>query len=60
MYLKNKLNRITLRLTDEQFDFVKIKSEVLGVSPSEFIRMVINAAIVSYASSMNVASKEKK
>lgn len=47
MYANNKTNRVTLRLTDEQFLFVKENADVLGVSPSEFLRMVINAAIAS-------------
>lgn len=42
MYLKNKNQRITLRLSGEQFEFVKDSSESLGVSPSDFLRMVIN------------------
>lgn len=41
---KDKTNRITLRLNDVQFDFVKAQADVLGVSPSEFLRMVINAS----------------
>lgn len=47
MYIKDKANRITLRLNDEQFDFVKDNADILGVSPSEFLRMVINASIVT-------------
>lgn len=42
MYAKDKNHRITLRLTDEQFEFVKRSADVLGVSPSDFLRMVIN------------------
>lgn len=47
MYIKDKVNRITLRLNEEQFDFVKDNADILGVSPSEFLRMVINASIVT-------------
>lgn len=46
MYNKDKLNRITLRLNDDQFEFVKRNSDLLDVSPSEFLRMVINATMV--------------
>ena len=46
MNLKNKTNRITLRLNDAQFNFVKASADVLGVSPSEFLRMVINSTMV--------------
>lgn len=45
MYQKDKNNRITLRLNDEQFEFVKQSAELLDVSPSDFLRMVINASM---------------
>lgn len=45
MYQKDKCNRITLRLNDEQFDFVRQSAELLDVSPSDFLRMVINASM---------------
>lgn len=47
MYIKDKVNRITLRLNEEQFGFVKENADILGVSPSEFLRMVINASIAT-------------
>jgi len=34
MNIKDKTNRITLRLNDKQFNFVKASADVLGVSPS--------------------------
>lgn len=45
MYTKDKSIRITLRLNENQFDFVKYHSDCLGVSPSEFLRMVINSTM---------------
>lgn len=45
MYTKDKTHRITLRLNDEQFEFVKLNAEMLDVSPSDFLRMVINSAL---------------
>lgn len=45
MYTKDKSTRITLRLNEGQFNFVKAHSDMLGVSPSEFLRMVINATM---------------
>jgi uncharacterized protein (DUF1778 family) len=57
MYTKDKSNRITLRLNDEQFAFVKANADVLGVSPSEFLRMVVNA---SMATSKAAAEKTKE
>lgn len=47
MYQKDKSNRITLRLNEEQFSFVKEQSDTLGVSPSEFLRMVVNASLAT-------------
>lgn len=52
MYTKDKNQRITLRLSSEQFEFVRTQSEILGVSPSDFLRMMVNA-------SMSVTSKIK-
>lgn len=46
MNMKDKSNRITLRLNDEQFIFIKNSADVLGVSPSEFLRMVVNSTMV--------------
>ena len=45
MYTKDKTHRITLRLNEEQFEFVKANAEMLDVSPSDFLRMVINSAL---------------
>ena len=45
MYNKDKSQRITLRLTEKQFAFVKVNADFMGVSPSEFLRIVINTAM---------------
>lgn len=47
MYTKDKTHRITLRLNDEQFAFVKANADLLDVSPSEFLRMVCNASMAT-------------
>lgn len=47
MYTKDKSNRITLRLNEDQFAFVKANADILGVSPSEFLRMVVNASMAT-------------
>lgn len=47
MYTKDKATRITLRLNEKQFEFVKLSSDCLGVSPSEFLRMVINSTMAT-------------
>lgn len=44
--LGDKYNhRVTLRLNDDQFEYVCECSNMLGVSPSEFLRMSINAGM---------------
>lgn len=45
MYTKDKQNRITLRLNDEQFAFIKYNADVMGVSPSEFLRIMVNSTM---------------
>ena len=45
MYTKDKSTRVTLRLNDDQFEVIKDNSEMLGVSPSEFIRMMVNSSM---------------
>lgn len=57
MYTKDKTQRITLRLNDEQFNFVKANSDLLGVSPSDFLRMVVN---MSMATSRKIDEKFKE
>lgn len=52
MYTKDKANRITLRLNADQFEFVKQNADYLGVSPSEFLRMVINASMATTKSAL--------
>lgn len=58
MYTKDKNNRITLRLNDEQFDFVRYNAEALDVSPSDFLRMVINASLSQVKASGNYPPKK--
>jgi hypothetical protein len=45
MYEKDKKTRITLRLTDEQFSFIKGETDLLGVSPSEYLRILVNSTM---------------
>ena len=46
MYTKDKSQRITLRLNEEQFTFVKTVADALGVSPSEYLRMMVNISMM--------------
>lgn len=46
-------HRLTLRLTDGQMDFLAKVSEILGVTPSDYIRMSLNAGMVSTSASID-------
>lgn len=46
-YENDKKQRITLRLNDEQFSFVREQAETLGVTPSEFLRIVVNTCMIT-------------
>ena len=48
MYEKDKSQRVTLRLSMQQFLFVKSSADRLGVSPSDFLRMVINSTMFGH------------
>lgn len=60
MYTKDKSNRITLRLNDEQFEFVKWNADILGVSPSEFLRIVVNSTMALAKSAEAKLKKEEE
>lgn len=47
MYTKDKNNRITLRLSDEQYAYVREEATFMDVTPSEYVRMLINVCKVS-------------
>lgn len=55
MYTKDKSVRITLRLNANQFAFLKASANLLGVSSSEFLRMIINASIADSISNKKVS-----
>lgn len=40
-------HRITLRLNDEQYEFLIKISSILGVSPSDYLRMTVNSGMVA-------------
>ena len=40
-------HRVTLRLTDKQYNWLIGISELLGVSPSDYMRMCINATMTA-------------
>ena len=57
MYLKDKEHRVIVRVNDKQFKFLKETSKTLDVSPSEFMRMVVNSAMVSTKMLLNKANR---
>lgn len=50
-------HRITLRLTDEQFEFIAKIGKFLDVSPSDYLRMCINTAMVSQGNQLDKMMK---
>jgi len=56
MYTQDKSHRITLRVNENQFEFIKQSADMLGVSPSDFLRMVVNLSM----SSSQIASESVK
>lgn len=40
-------HRITLRLNDSQYEFLIKVSDMLGVTPSDYLRMVVNTGMVA-------------
>ena len=59
MYEKDKKTRITLRLSEEQMYFVLNDSQTLGISPSEYIRMLISTCI-SMSKKMKEQMEDKR
>lgn len=57
MYTKDKNQRVTLRLNAEQFEFIKTVADALGVSPSEYLRMMVN---LSMAGAKRVSEEQKE
>lgn len=45
MYEKDKKQRITLRLTEKQFSFVASQCAMLGINPSDYLRMLVNSVL---------------
>lgn len=50
----NYNHRITLRLNEEQYDFIIKVSSILGVSPSDYLRMSINSGMVASRKDLDV------
>lgn len=45
MYTKDLCKRVTLRLDEELSEFITAQSKCLGVTPSQYVRMVLHAYV---------------
>lgn len=50
-------HRLTLRLTDKQFEFLTNVSTIMGTTPSDYIRMVVNSGMVSMSKQIDIMMK---
>ena len=50
----NYNHRITLRLNDEQYEFIIKVSGILGISPSDYLRMSINSGMVATKNNLDM------
>lgn len=55
---ENKPHSIHLRLTNEQFEFLKNDAEMLGIGVSDYARMLINTSM--YASNKLASTLQNK
>lgn len=53
-------DRMTLRLTAAQHDFIIAMGLVMGCSPSDYIRFLINQSILTCSGELNEAIEEIK
>lgn len=49
MYTSDKTERLNLRLTKDQMDFVVKMAQITGLTPSEYIRSSISAMMYGWA-----------
>lgn len=50
-------HRLTLRLTDEQYTFLLKIGEFLGTSPSDYLRMCVNTAMITKSAELEKLMK---
>lgn len=50
-------HRLTLRFTDKQFEFLTQVSTLMGITPSDYIRMTVNTSMVSMSKSLDTMMK---
>ena len=59
-YSGDKNQRVTVRFTPHQFDFLKDIANRMGVSPSDAIRMMVNSGMVSWNNQRGVGRRENE
>ena len=59
-YSGDKNQRVTVRFTPQQFDFLKEIANHMGVSPSDAIRMMVNSGMVSWNKQRGVGRRENE
>lgn len=59
MYLKDLEHRITLRLNQEQFDFLCQMTDMTGMKPSEYIRMMLNTQSYAFKKANSIIDDAK-
>lgn len=58
MYEKDKRQRITVRVSDEQMTFIRSQTDTLGISPSDYVRMLINSLM--YVNQHGINSQQQQ
>ena len=59
-YSGDKNQRVTVRFTPHQFEFLKEIANHMGVSPSDAIRMMVNSGMVSWNKQRGVGRRENE
>lgn len=49
-------HRVTLRLNEEQYEFLIKVSSILGVSPSDYLRMTVNSGMIAMKNGLDELS----
>lgn len=57
MYTKDKDRQITVRLSEEQYQYLKRTADQLEVTPSKFLRMVVNSTMVASKNGVHMIMK---
>ena len=57
MYTKDKDRQITVRLSQEQYLFLKSSADALEVTPSKFLRMIVNSTMIASRNGVRMVVK---